>query len=107
MNLSVLMTDDRRIRKINKQFLNHDYATDVIAFPMGAGCGDIVVSVDTAKRFAKELGIPFHEELARYLVHGTLHLLGYDDKKEKDRVKMHARQEKILYTLGRRPKWRR
>jgi probable rRNA maturation factor len=91
-SMSVLLTDDRRIRGINKRFLKHDYATDVISFETG----DLAVSVDTARRFAKELGIPYRQELARYLVHGTLHLLGYDDKKERDRKRMHKRQEALL-----------
>ena len=92
LDLSILITNDREIRKINKHFLKHDYATDVISFDTG----DLVVSVDTARRLAGELGVPFKEELARYLVHGTLHLLGYDDKKKKDFKKMHRRQEAIL-----------
>ena len=90
--MSLLLTDDRRIRAINKRFLKHDYATDVVSFDTG----DIVVSAEYARRYARENGIPFREELARYLVHGTLHLLGYDDKKKKDFKEMHARQEKLL-----------
>ena len=93
--ISVLITDDRRIRKINRRFLQHDRATDVISF----STGDIVVSAETARRVAAERGIPFREELSRYLVHGTLHLLGYDDKKKKDFKRMHHRQEKILVSL--------
>ena len=95
LSLSILITGDRRIRGINKRYLRHDYATDVISF----STGDIVVSADTAKRMAKKLGLPFREELARYLVHGALHLLGYDDKKTKDRNRMHKRQESILGSL--------
>ena len=92
MPISVLITDDRRIRAINKRFLKHDYATDVVSFDTG----DIVVSAEYAKRYSRENGIAFREELARYVVHGALHLLGYDDKKEKDRKKMFARQEALL-----------
>ena len=95
MDLSILVTGDRRIRRLNKRFLKHDFATDVISFETG----DLVVSIDTARRIAKEIGIPVKEELARYLVHGTLHLLGYDDKRTGDRKRMHARQEKILLSL--------
>lgn len=103
-HLDVLITGDRQIRKINKKFLKHDYSTDVISFLLGEGewdgraviKGDLVVSVDTAKAFSRELGLPLKEELARYLVHGTLHLLGYDDKKPADFKKMHSRQEQIL-----------
>ena len=91
-DIQVLVTDDKRIRAINKRHLKHDYATDVVSFDTG----DIVVSADTARRYAKEHGISFHEELARYLVHGTLHIMGYDDKKKVDHQRMHARQEAIL-----------
>ena len=98
--VSVLLTDNRKIRQINKKFLGHDYATDVISFgassprmPMESGflC-DLVVSVEMAKRMAAELAISFEEELARYLVHGTLHLLGYDDKRPRDKKIMFKKQ---------------
>ena len=91
-DIQALVTSDKRIRLINKRYLKHDYATDVISFDTG----DIVVSADTARRYAREHRIPFKEELARYLVHGTLHFLGYDDKKVADCRRMHARQEALL-----------
>ncbi len=91
-DLSILVTGDREIRKINKRFLRHDFATDAISF----STGDIVVSSDTARRYAREHGLAYREELARYLVHGTLHFLGYDDKKKKDYERMHKRQEALL-----------
>lgn len=103
-SIGVLITGDHEIRKLNRSFLKHDTTTDVIAFPLGSDRngsveslrGDLVVSADTARRVAKEMGIPYKEELARYLVHGTLHLLGYDDHKKKDFKRMHERQEEIL-----------
>jgi probable rRNA maturation factor len=94
--IGVYLTDNREIRKINKRFLKHDYATDVISFGLGQSHGDIVVSAQMAKETAKELGIAYREELARYVAHGLLHLLGYDDKKKTARVQMHAIQEKIV-----------
>ena len=94
----VRLVRDKEIRRINKKFLKHDYATDVISFSYGEPdyLGDLVVSVDTARRLSRELGISYKEELARYLVHGTLHLLGYDDKAPKHKAKMFKRQEAIL-----------
>ena len=92
LDINVLVTNDRQIRGLNKKYLRHDFATDVISFETG----DIVVSADFAKRYAREHGLPYREELARYLVHGTLHLLGYDDKKKKDYARMHKRQESLL-----------
>lgn len=98
--VGVLITDNAEIKKLNKEFLDHDYATDVIAFDLdNSYLGDIVVSAQMAKDTAKELKIPFREELARYLIHGTLHLLGYRDKKKSDKKRMHDRQEKILKKL--------
>ena len=109
--VSVLLTDNKEIRRINKKFLKHDYATDVISFPLKDGpadvlvaggaeekeyLGDLAVSVEMAGQTAKELKIAFKEELARYLVHGTLHLLGYEDEDEKNKERMHRRQEAIL-----------
>lgn len=97
--VTVFLTNDRQIRAINKRYLKHDYATDVISFGAGREAhylGDLVVSVQMARKVAAELGMSFKEELARYLVHGTLHLLGYEDKKTADGKKMHARQERIL-----------
>ena len=107
-SVSVFLTDDKEIRKLNKRYLNHDAATDVISFWFEAGSltkkesgclGDLVVSTETAGRVAKEMAIPFKEELARYLVHGTLHLLGHNDKKPGDKKAMHRRQEWILGQL--------
>ena len=95
--VGILVTNDAQIQKINKKFLKHDTATDVIAFNLDkTHLGDIVVSAETARKCSARLKISFREELARYLVHGTLHLLGYRDKKKNDRARMHTRQEMIL-----------
>ena len=109
-SVSVLLTGNREIRRINRRFLNHNYATDVISFGLRAlspqlsalsqnFLGDIVVSAEMAKSVSKQLDIPFKEELARYVVHGTLHLLGYEDERKKDKILMERRQEAILSAL--------
>lgn len=110
--VSVVVTDDRLMRALNKRSLKHDYTTDVLSFEAdargeraGSYLGDVVVCAAYARRMAAELGIAFKEELARYLVHGTLHLLGYDDLREPARSRMHRRQEAILHgLLGRKPR---
>ena len=101
-SINVFLTDNKQIRKINKRFLKHDYATDVISFGLDESdyLGDLAVSVQMAKSVAAKLGISFKEELARYLVHGTLHLLGYDDKNSKDKKRMFKRQEDILLCIN-------
>lgn len=85
--LSVLVTGDAGIRRINRQFRGRDEATDVLSFPSGGGptppgsapfLGDLAISVDTARRRSREDGRSLSTELARYLAHGLLHLLGHD-----------------------------
>ncbi|MCB0321120.1 MAG: rRNA maturation RNase YbeY [Bdellovibrionales bacterium] len=86
--LSVLFTDDNEIQILNAQYRNKNAPTDVLSFsaqegdpgpiPLQQCLGDLVISVDTARRQAKEYGVTLNEELARLLIHGTLHLLGFD-----------------------------
>ena len=101
LKVSIVITDDKNIRKINKEFLGHDYATDVISFslknkfPKSIDC-EVVVSAQTAAREAKDRGLDPCEELHRYIVHGVLHYLGYQDKDPASKKKMFTAQEKIL-----------
>ena len=98
--LSVAFVNDSNIRKLNKKFLKHDYATDVIAFKLGDELlGEVVISTQTAIREAKKRGISTKEEILRYCIHGTLHILGYNDKRPKDKTIMWAKQEKIIKRL--------
>lgn len=82
--LSIVLVSDAQIRRLNKLYRNKDKPTDVLSFPICEKVedwlilGDIVISVDTAKRQAQELGYSLEEELKRLLVHGLVHLLGYD-----------------------------
>ncbi len=107
--LSIVLTDDREIQKLNADYRGKDKPTDVLSFPLleGAGekhtqglLGDIVISIPTAKRQAKEFGVSEKEELLRLLIHGCLHLLGYDHEgvtpAEASRMR---RKEKSLFRL--------
>ncbi|WP_333784798.1 rRNA maturation RNase YbeY [Thermocrinis sp.] len=82
--LSILITSDEEIKELNKLYRNKDRPTDVLSFPMGEEIGgwkllgDVVISIDTARAQAKELGISLEEEVKRLLIHGIVHLLGYD-----------------------------
>ena len=84
VELSIVLISDAQIKRLNKLYRNKDKPTDVLSFPMGEKVedwlilGDIVISVDTARRQAQELGYSLEEELKRLLVHGLVHLLGYD-----------------------------
>lgn len=106
LEVSVSVVPDAEIHALNRQYLSHDYPTDVISFPLRDPgdpdplLGEVVVSFDTAAREATRRAIPLAEELARYVVHGCLHLLGFDDHTDADRERMHARQEQILASLG-------
>lgn len=103
ISLSVWLTGNRKIRAINRKFLNHDYPTDVIAFGALTDVssahiflGDIVLSVDTIRRQAKEMGHSPQYELYFCLAHGILHLMGYDDKIKADRERMFLKQKTLL-----------
>ncbi|MBI5201003.1 MAG: rRNA maturation RNase YbeY [Elusimicrobia bacterium] len=93
------------MRRINKRYLAHDYDTDVISFPYtaprrdGEPFGDVFVSVDQAKKQAAALGHDAATELITLAIHGTLHLVGYDDAKAADKKRMFARQDRLLRSL--------
>jgi probable rRNA maturation factor len=96
-NLSIAFVTNAAIRKINRQFLKHDFATDVISFPLGTDLvGELVISAEFAVGEARLRKIPVEEELLRYVAHGILHLLGYDDHDRADRERMWKRQEREL-----------
>lgn len=100
-NLSIAFVTNAAIRKINRRFLHHDFATDVISFPLHSDLlGELVISAEYAAREAAKRGIPVEEELLRYVAHGILHLLGYDDHRPSDRARMWARQERELRKAG-------
>lgn len=83
--LSIVFTGDKQIHKLNKQYRGKNKPTDVLSFPLSAqhpakvpALGDIVISLETAKRQARQYKVTFLEEIARLLIHGILHLLGFD-----------------------------
>jgi len=99
--ISVYFCGDRRMRTLNRRFRRKDRPTDVLAFPAGAGgplLGDIVVSVPYASREARRRREPLAAELDRLLVHGYLHLLGYDH--ETDEGQMDALEARLRRRLG-------
>ena len=104
--LSIVFLDNKRIQKINKTFLGHNYATDVLSFAYNdPSCknditGEIIVSVEMATKLAQKRGYSVEGEIALYLIHGLLHLLGYDDKQKRDAKKMHEREGELLSNLG-------
>ena len=101
-DVSVALVDDATIREVNARFLGHDYATDSIAFAydddpgLDELRGEVVVSAETAAREAAARGTDARHELLLYVVHGTLHLLGWDDDTPARRRAMNARAAAVL-----------
>ncbi|MEY4489965.1 MAG: hypothetical protein RIQ79_2473 [Verrucomicrobiota bacterium] len=100
--LSVSFFTDSALAKLHADYLDDPTTTDVITFegdePLGHA-GDICVSVDTALAYAEKHGVPFAEELLRYVIHGWLHLAGYDDLQPKKKRRLRAAEERALKLL--------
>jgi len=95
--LSVVFIDSRYSRIINRKYLKHDYATDVISFPLEEGEnleGEIYVNLDKARQQARRYGVSFSNEIARLVVHGTLHLVGFDDRTINGAARMKKEEDK-------------
>ena len=95
---TIAFVSDKRIRELNRQFRSIDKATDVLSFPAEeeSNLGDIAVSVDTAALQARENGLPFDQEIAQLILHGLLHLCGYDhetDNGEMNRIELRLRRK--------------
>lgn len=90
-SVTFVFLDNAAMQKMNKEFLNHDYPTDVISFDLSTGHdieGEVYIGIDQAAAQAKEYGVPFSNEILRLAVHGFLHILGYDDSTAKKRFAM-------------------
>ncbi len=100
--LNFILTSDEELYRINKQYLQHDTYTDIITFPMSEENvieGDIFVSIDRIKDNAKNLKVTFENELHRVLIHGVLHLIGYDDKTPELKKEMRKAEDEALEKL--------
>jgi probable rRNA maturation factor len=101
-SLEIALVDDEEIRRLNHAFRGVRRRTDVLAFPLEIGgspvglVGQIVISVDTARRQARRLGVPLALELRLLITHGVLHLVGYDDRDPLEATLMHRRERDIL-----------
>ena len=101
--ISLAFVDNHTIHGINKRFLEHDEPTDVITFPYSSGkvlVGELVIGVEVALEQARVGGHEVDAELALYVIHGLLHLVGYDDKDAHDRKQMRVRERYHLNGLG-------
>lgn len=96
--ISYMFCSDKEILEVNKQFLNHDYYTDIITFQYGLQHtdADIYISIETVLANAKQLKKPFKNELLRVIIHGILHLCGYKDKSKEQKTIMRGREDYYL-----------
>jgi probable rRNA maturation factor len=108
--LSILIVDDRQIAVFNKEYLNRTGSTNVIAFPMRSGqfaeiapqlLGDVVISVETAENEGRRIGTSMEERFSQLLVHGILHLLGYDhETSEQEAREMEEKSNELLNLIN-------
>ena len=98
LEINFISRDD--IRQINKIHLKHDYATDIITFSYSSDPkyidGEIIISIDDAQINSRKFKVSFHEEIARLVIHGVLHLLGFDDQITSDKKVMKRLENKLL-----------
>lgn len=102
-DIAYIFCDDEKILEVNRQFLNHDYYTDIITFDYTTGkriSGDMFISLDTVRTNAEQFGATYDSELLRVIIHGILHLCGINDKGPGEREIMEAEENKALDTLS-------
>ena len=99
-NLSYIFCSDKHLLGINKDFLKHDFYTDVITFDLSASKeeveGEVYMSIDRIKENAKQLQVSFNNEFHRVMFHGALHLCGYKDKTNEEVINMRTAEDKYL-----------
>lgn len=97
--ISVVFVDSKCCRRMNRLYLKHDFVTDVISFPLEHGRvleGEVYVNLDRARSQANEFGVSVANEVARLVIHGTLHLVGYDDTAVRKMNLMKAEEERQM-----------
>ena len=102
-DISIIFCSDNYILDVNIRYLHHDYFTDVITFDYCEGdklSGDLFISIDSVRENAIEFGTEFDEELHRVIVHGLLHLIGYDDHTPEDQKGMREKEDYYLSLRG-------
>ena len=101
-DINIIFCSDPSILEINNQFLGHDYYTDIITFDYCEGkylSGELYISVDTVKANAEEYEQEFNTEMHRVIIHGILHLIGFDDHSDEDILEMRAAEDSALNLL--------
>lgn len=102
--INIVMVNDKKMQQLNGKYLDHWYATDVLSFPLGDSTalkveGEVYINLDQARRQAKEYGVSYRNETARLVIHGVLHLLGYDDATKAQKQTMTKLEDRYLRHL--------
>lgn len=100
--VAYIFCDDEKILEVNREYLEHDYYTDIITFDYSEGkriAGDLFISLDTVASNAEQFGRPYEEELHRVIIHGILHLCGIKDKEPGEREQMEQAENQALELL--------
>lgn len=104
IDVAVIFVDDDTLAGMHERWLGDPSPTDVISFDLGeeggGPAGELYVSVDQARREAEQRAVPLQRELALYVVHGVLHLCGFDDREDADRARMRLAESAVLDALG-------
>jgi rRNA maturation RNase YbeY len=99
-DINYIFCNDDYLLNINQEYLNHDYYTDIISFPLSEKpdpiSGDIFISIDMVKENALQIKVNFDEEILRVMAHGVLHFLGYKDKKEDEAAMMRKKEDEMI-----------
>ncbi len=100
-SITVILADHQTVRDLNRQYLRHDFDTDVLSFdyredPHEDLDGEIFIDLDTARERHEEFGADFEEEAFRYVIHGLLHLIGYSDDNPEQTMKMRVVEDRYL-----------
>jgi probable rRNA maturation factor len=105
--ISLTLVDDTAIRELNREHRGRDKATDVLSFPLDPEpfaheklLGDIVISIDTARRQAADYDAPLQRELERLMIHGLLHVLGHDHMEADERARMETEERRLAAAIG-------
>jgi len=99
-SLNFIFISNEHLRRINREYLQHNHFTDVISFDYSEKrviSGDIFISVDQVRENAKSYGVELDEELRRVMIHGTLHLMGFEDREQKEREEMRKLEDEALF----------